>query len=138
MARITGRAGGYDINTSMHCLDHVHAHISGYVRDIKRQDVAHISRALFCPCLACKGVVRVHSSNGTFVAVAEDGNALYARCSDRTCLCDKEDMEQDWVDVIQASGPRPWIKLTATKLAVLESEAQLPRPQHTNKKARRH
>jgi hypothetical protein len=123
MAKITGHTGGYNINTTMHCLEHVHSHISGYVQDIKREDVAHISRALFCPCLACKGVFRVHESNGTFVAVAEGGKILYARCSDRTCLCDKEDMEESYLEVVERSGSRPWIKLTEESMEHLESVA---------------
>ncbi len=93
--------------------------------------MAHISRALFCPCLACKGVIRVHASNGTFVAVAEEGKILYARCSDRTCRCDKEELEDGWMDVVKDSGTRPWIRLTLEKLEELESEAQ-----HTKKKQR--
>ena len=127
IARITGRNGGYDINTSMHCLDALHGMLSKYVQGVKRENVAHIKRALFCPCLACKGVIRVHDQNGTFVAVAEEGAVLYARCSDWTCCCDKEDFERCYMDVVEGSGTRPWIKLTAEKLEELES-------QHTRKK----
>lgn len=127
IARITGRQGGYDINTSMHCLDAIHGMLSKYVQGVKRESVAHVTRTLFCPCLACKGVIRVHDRNGTFVAVAEDGKALYARCSDWTCQCEKEDIESGLMEVVEGSGTRPWIKLTAEKLQELESTAQHPK-----------
>lgn len=127
IARITGREGGYDINTSMHCLDAIHGMLSQFVQDVKRENVAHVNRTLFCPCLACKGVIKVHASNGTFVAVAEEGRVLYARCSDWTCKCEKKDLESGLMDVVEGSGTRPWIKLTAKKLQELESTAQHPR-----------
>ena len=86
--------------------------------------MAHISGALFCPCLACKGVIRVHENNGTFVAMAEEDSVLYARCADSSCCCDKEDMESGWMDVVKDSGSRPWVRLTKEKLAELQSKVQ--------------
>ena len=86
--------------------------------------MAHITGALFCPCLACKGVIRVHENNGTFVAVAEEGSVLYARCADSSCRCDKEEMESGWMDVVKDSGPRPWVRLTEEKLAELQGKVQ--------------
>lgn len=127
IARITGREGGYDVNTSMHCLDAIHGMLSKYVQGVKRESVAHVTRTLFCPCLACKGVIKVHASNGTFVAVAEEGKVLYARCSDRTCQCDREDLESGLMEIVDGSGARPWIRLTVEKLKELESAAQHPR-----------
>ena len=126
IARITGRAGGYDINTSMHCLDAIHGSLSKWVQGVKRKHVGHVNRALFCPCLACKGVIKVHERNGTFVAVAEDGATLYARCSDWTCQCDKKDLESGLMEIVAGSGTRPWIKLTVAKMEELESSAQQP------------
>lgn len=115
----------------MSCLDAIHGSLSLLVQGVKRESVAHIKRALFCPCLACKGIIKVHDQNGTFVAVAEDGKVLYARCSDWTCRCDKEDLESGLMEVAGGSGTRPWIRLTLEKLEELESEAQ-----HTKKKQR--
>lgn len=135
ITRITGRECGYsNINTSMQCLNALHCMLSKYVQGIKRESMAHVSRTLFCPCLACKGVIKVHASNGTFVAVAEDGNVLYARCSDRTCRCEKEELENGLMDIVEGSDNRPWIKLTAEKLQKLEDTASAAAVQHSRKK----
>lgn len=101
--------------------------LSKFVHGIKRENMAHVSRALFCPCLACKGVIKVHANNGTFVAVAEEGAVLYARCSDWTCHCERADFEGSCVEVVEGSGTRPWIKLTLATLEALEEGAQHPR-----------
>lgn len=133
MARLTGKMmGGCEVNTSMRCLDAIHSSLSQFVQGVKRENVAHVSRALFCPCLACKGVIRIHDRNGTFVAVAEEGAVLYARCSDWTCRCDKEDLQSGLMDVAGGSGTRPWIRLTLEKLEALESEDE-----NTKKKKKR-
>jgi hypothetical protein len=127
-ARITGvQVGYYGVNTSMPCLNHIHSTLSQLVPGVVREKVAHISRALFCPCLACKGVPKVHESNGTFVALAEDGDVLYARCSDSSCSCDDKDMESDWMEVVKNSGKRPWVKLTAEKLGEFEGRTRQSR-----------
>ena len=121
------------INTSMHCLNSIHTVLSTFVQGVSREGMAHICGALFCPCLACKGVVRVHDSNGTFVAVAEEGRAVYARCADSSCCCSEKDVESGWMDVVKDSGSRPWVKnsgsrpwvkLTEEKLAEFESRVQ--------------
>ena len=108
----------------MSCLDAIHAIICKLVPDIKREDMAHLSPALFCPCLACKGVVKVHEKNGTFVAMAEEGSVMYARCADRLCCCSGEDLRSGWMDVVDSKNPRPWIKLTAEKMAEFESKTR--------------
>ena len=113
----------------MNCLDPIHTMLSVHVQGVKREDVAHIARALFCPCLACKGVIKVHENNGTFVAVAEEGRVLYARCADGSCLCEAEDMTGGCMDVVNGTGKRPWIRLTPDKLLELETH-------HAKKKAR--
>ena len=69
-------------------------------------------------------MIKVHERNGTFVAVAEDGDVLYARCSDSSCSCDVEDMESGWMEVVKDSGKRPWVKLTAEKLGEFEERAR--------------
>jgi hypothetical protein len=115
---------GYGVNTSMPTLDCLHSTLSTSVPGIKREDMAHLSRALFCPCLACKGEIKVHGSNGTYVALAEKGMVLYARCADRTCVCGEEDIKSGWMDVLEGTGARPWIKLTEEKLEELESKLQ--------------
>jgi hypothetical protein len=112
----------------------MHCTLSKWVKGIKREHVAHIKRALFCPCLACKGVIKVHDQNGTFVAVAEDGAALYARCSDWTCQCEKKDLESGLMEIVEGSGTRPWIKLSVEKLQELESSAQQPRKKARHQK----
>lgn len=126
VAAITGGAGGWGagINTSMHCLDSIHSVLVTFVQGVSRQGMAHVSGALFCPCLACKGVIRIHESNGTFVALAEEGKVVYARCADSSCCCDKDDAESGWMDVVKDTGPRPWVKLTEEKLAELQSKVQ--------------
>ena len=86
--------------------------------------MGHLLRTLFCPSLACKGEFRVHDSNGTFVALAEEGSVLYARCSDSSCTCSEEDVKSGWMDVVDGTGRRPWVRLTAAKLAEVESRIQ--------------
>ena len=125
MAGIAGGAHrGANINTSMHCLNSIHTALATFVQGVSRDGMAHISGALFCPCLACKGVIKIHGSNGTFVAVAEEGRVVYARCADSSCCCDKDDAESGWMDVVKDTGPRPWVKLTEEKLAELQSKVQ--------------
>ena len=112
----------------MSCLDTIHIMLSKLVEGVKRENMAHISRALFCPCLACKGVMRVHEKNGTFVAVAEEGKVLYARCADMSCLCDEDEIEGDWAkDVVKGSGKRPWVRLTMDKLEELQRKPKKPK-----------
>ena len=113
----------------MHCLDPIHTKLSQHVQGVKREDVAHIARTLFCPCLACKGVIKVHENNGTFVAVAEEGRVLYARCADGSCLCEEKDLMSGCMDVVDGTGKRPWIRLTPERLQDLEAR-------HAEKKAR--
>lgn len=79
-------------------------------------------------------MIRVHDSNGTFVAVAEEGRVLYARCADSSCQCDQEDAESGWLEVVKDSGPRPWVKLTEEKLAELESRIQQAKQDRASKK----
>ena len=79
-----------------------------------------MSHTLFCPSMACKGELHVHGGNGTYVALADDDKTLYARCSDRSCVYNEEDIKQGYMDVIKDSGARPWIKLTAEKLEEIE------------------
>lgn len=136
ISRITGRGGGYDVNTSMPCLDKVYSFLSDQVQDIRREDVARLSPALFCPTLACKGVCKVHENNGTFVAVNPKGDVLYARCADSTCHCDEEEMKQGCMDVI-CGGTRPWIKLTAEKMAEFEGKTQSLQVMMCRKRQRR-
>lgn len=121
---MTGRGSGYDVNTSMPCLDGVYKTLSPHAPDIRREDVARLSPALFCPSLACKGVCKVHENNGTFVAVTPKGDVLYARCADWSCCCSEEEIKSGWMDVV-CKGTRPWIKLTAEKIAEFESRNQL-------------
>lgn len=129
ISRITGRRGGYDVNTSMRCLDGVHSLLTSRVQGVRREDMARLSPALFCPSLACKGICKVHESNGTYVAVAERGSVLYARCADHTCHCDAEDIEEGWMEVVtDCGGTRPWIKLTAERMAKFEAETQQEQP----------
>ena len=129
ISRITGRGGGeYSLNTTMPCLGPIHEMLSKHVQGIKKEDVAHISRAFFCPCLACKGLIKIHENNGTFVAMAEEGKVIYARCSDRSCLCDEKDIKDGCMDVVEGTGARPWIRLTAEKMAELEGLKCLRRP----------
>lgn len=120
---MSGRAS-YSVNTSMHCLGPIHHMLSSLVPNVKKEDVAHVSPAIFCPCLACKGVVKVHDKNGTFVALADEGNVLYARCADRTCHCSVEELESGWMEVV-GTGARPWVKITAQ--SVLEFERRVQR-----------
>ena len=120
ISRITGREGRYTINTSMQCLTHIHTRLSALLPGIKLQKTAHIARTLFCPTLACKGRVRVHEGNGTYVTLEEDEKTIYARCSDRSCVCNEEDMDKGYTNVIPNTGERPWIKLTAETLEEIE------------------
>jgi hypothetical protein len=112
----------------MACLNPIHEMLSKHVDGVKRENMAHMTRAFFCPCLACKGVIKIHENNGTFVAVAEEGKVLYARCSDRSCLCVEEDIKLGCMEVVQGTGARPWIKLTAEKMAELEAHKSLKNP----------
>jgi hypothetical protein len=124
IGKITGGGGrALSVNTSMSCLDKIHIMLSNLVEGIKRENMAHIARALFCPCLACKGVIRVHEKNGTFVAVAEEGRVLYARCADISCSCDEDEIKSDWAnDVVKGSGRRPWVRLSVDKLEKMERD----------------
>ena len=79
-------------------------------------------------------MIKVHERNGTFVAVTEDGAALYARCSDWTCQCEKKDLESGLMEIVEGSGTRPWIKLSVEKLQELESSAQQPRKKARHQK----
>jgi hypothetical protein len=124
MARITGRDVTHDVNTTMPCLDSIHAQLIKLIPSLRREDMAHVARTLMCPCLACKGIPKVHGSNGTFVALAEGGDVLYARCSDWTCCCDESDTTSGWMDIVEGSGTRPWVKLTAEKMAQFEERVQ--------------
>lgn len=133
MARLTGRDRGHDVNTTMPCLDPIHVVLSKLIPSVRREDMAHISRTVLCPCLACKGIPKVHESNGTFVAVAEGGNVLYARCSDWSCCCDEKDITSGWMEVVEGSGARPWVKLTAEKMVEFEQKVQ----ERLSKKARK-
>lgn len=108
----------------MPCLNHVHKMLESMVPGVRREDVAHVSHAMFCPCLACKGVIKVHGNNGTFVAVAEEGRVLYARCADRTCLCSEEEIKQACMETVPNSGLRPWVKITPIKLEELEKNVR--------------
>ena len=108
----------------MNSLDYIHVVLSSQVKTIKREDVAHIGGYLFCPSVACKGILKVHSRNGTFVALAEDGHVLYARCSDKTCNCTKEQMESGHMDVLNKDDTRPWVRLTEEKLVEFASKIQ--------------
>ncbi len=119
-SRINGKQGGQDINTSMQSLNHIHSMLSSLVPGIKRQKTVHMSRTIFCPSLACKGIIHVHEGNGTFVALDDKEETLYARCSDRSCVCSEEDTERGYMDVIKKTGPRPWVKLTAEILESIE------------------
>jgi hypothetical protein len=113
----------------MNSLDYIHTKLSSIVplASIKREDVAHIGSYLFCPSLACKGILRVHSRNGTYVALAEGGTMLYARCADYTCRCSKEEIESGWMDVVCDEDVRPWVKLTVEKLAEFSRKIQQQR-----------
>jgi hypothetical protein len=133
MARITGRDVSHDVNTTMPCLDPIHVVLSRLVPGVRREDMAHVLRTLICPCLACKGVPKVHESNGTFVALAEGGDVLYARCSDWSCCCEELDMKSGWMDIVEGSGTRPWVKLTAEKMAEFEAKVH----QRLSKRAKR-
>lgn len=86
------------------------------VPGVRREDVAHVAPAIFCPCLACKGVIKVHEKNGTFVALADDGGVLYARCADWTCRCSEEDLGLGWMDPVAGSGQRPWVRITPASI----------------------
>jgi hypothetical protein len=121
----------------MPCLTPIHELLSRHVDGIKRENVAHISRAFFCPCLACKGVIKIHENNGTFVAMAEEGKVVYARCADRSCLCSEEDIKKgDCMEVVEGTGARPWIKLTAERMAALEARNNLVGATTTTKRKR--
>lgn len=112
---MTGRAG-FRVNTSMHSLGPIHDMLARLVPGVRREDVAHVAPAIFCPCLACKGVIKVHEKNGTFVALADDGGVLYARCADWTCRCSEEDLELGWMDPVAGSGQRPWVRITPASI----------------------
>ena len=136
VAKITGGGGrALSINTSMSCLDTIHIKLSNLVEGIKRENMAHIARALFCPCLACKGVVRVHEKNGTFVAVAEEGRVLYVRCADISCRCDEDEIKSDWAnDVVKGSGKRPWVRLSLDRLEQMERSMKMDENRQRNPK----
>jgi hypothetical protein len=131
MSRLSGGGGRYSVNRSMSCLDPLHELLSRHVDGVKREDMAHIARALFCPSLACKGIIKVHENNGTFVAMAEEGRVVYARCSDKSCVCTERDVTDGPVEVVQGTGARPWIKLTEDKMAELERTHKLPQKRKT-------
>jgi len=115
---------------SMRCLDLVFQNLCSvldpYKAGLRRENVAHVSHALFCPCLACKGVCKVHERNGTFVVVAQEGGVLYARCADSSCYCSEEEASSGWMDVVCAKTGRPWIRLTPESLAEFESKTARP------------
>lgn len=104
----------------MQSLNYIHKTLSSLVPGIKRQKTVHISRTIFCPSLACKGIIHVHEGNGTFVALDDKEETLYTRCSDRLCVCSEEDTKKGYMDVIKNSGPRPWVKLTEEALEDIE------------------
>lgn len=120
----------------MKCLDTSYHMLLSLVPGVERGCMAHLSPSLFCPCLACKGIIKVHSKNGTFVAVAEEGRVLYARCADWTCKCGVEDLGSGWMEVVikndcnnsgdssSSSSQRPWVKLTEEKVLEFESKCK--------------
>lgn len=136
ISRITGRECFCTVNMNMQCLDNLHSALSSLVRDVRRGDMAHLTPALFCPSLACKGICKVHENNGTFVALARGGEVLYARCADWTCCCEQKDLEAGWMEVVAGgkAGTRPWIKLTAEKMAEFEKRTQHEEPKWKKKK----
>lgn len=133
--RITGR-DGYALNTSMPCLDKMHAQLVQFVPEAKRADTAHINGALFCPNHGSEP--RIHSSNGIFVVVVKD--VVYATCSDKSCYnkrhqtTPKSSSSSDSVEVVMGTEKswKPWFKYTEGSYN--ELERRMGRPEAGPKK----
>lgn len=119
--RVTGR-GGYALNTSMPCLDKMHAQLVQFVPEAKRADTAHINGALFCPNHGSEP--RIHSSNGIFVVVV--GEVVYATCSDKSCYKQPSSPSAsgDSIEVVTGTEKcwRPWFKFTEESYSELEKK----------------
>jgi len=117
--RVTGR-GSYALNTSMPCLDSLHANLMKLIPEAKRANTAHINGALFCPNNGRNP--KIHSSNGIFAVVVDD--VVYVRCSDKSCISKHQDplLSGEHVEVVTGTEryPQPWFKYTEKSYSGME------------------
>ena len=110
----------YALNTSMPCLDSLHANLMKLIPEAKRANTAHINGALFCPNNGRNP--KIHSSNGIFAVVVDD--VVYVRCSDKSCISKHQDplLSGEHVEVVTGTEryPQPWFKYTEKSYSGME------------------